>query len=269
MTASNHGQLAVVTGASSGIGREIARALARDGHPVLAVARRTDRLEALAAEANRSGWAPIHPLAQDVTVPAGVDAVAEGARALGGAGWLVNCAGVAAIGPFAEADAAELARVIALSVAAPVLLTRALLPQLLASRDGHVLNVSSLAALQPCPWFATYGGSKAFSVSFSEALAEELRGRVAVTVCCPGPVRTEIFEASAPGLERRATFYDLDASTVARAAISAARAARVVHVPGMINRLVALSTRLVPRSILRRVSRTVAIRYIGYAPPKR
>lgn len=260
-------RLAVVTGASSGIGQEIARVLSRGGHPVLAVARRAEPLASLAEEARRAGHGPIHPLARDLRKPGATAAIAARAGELGGAGWIVNCAGAFSLQPFARAASEELAQVTELNVLAPVLLTRALLPQLLAAEDAHVLNVGSLAAMQPCPWFATYGASKAFLVSFSEALAEELRGRVAVTAFCPGPVRTGIFDAAMPAVERRPMLHDLEAAEAARAAVQAARRGCVVAIPGRVNRLAAFLARFAPRGLVRRMSRELASRYLGYRPP--
>lgn len=259
--------LAVVTGASSGIGREIARELARRGHPVLAVARRAGRLAALAEEASAAGWAPIHPFPQDVTAPGAEARIAERAAALGGARWLVNDAGVSAHRPVAEDDPEALRRVLRLNVEALVLLTRALLPQLLAAPGARILNVASLAGLQPTPWYAAYGASKAFVISFSEALAEELRGRASVTAYCPGPVATEIFEASAPGVVRRPTRPDADPAATARGAVEAALRGRVVAVHGREGKLLAVLVRLAPRALVRRISREAAARYIGFEPP--
>ncbi len=263
------GGLAVLTGASSGLGREIARELARRGHPVLAIARRADRLAALADEASRAGWAAIHPLAQDVTAPGAEAAVAARARALGGARWLVNDAGFSPVHAFADEDPAAIVRALRLNVEAVVMLTRALLPQLLAAPGARILNVASLAGMQPTPWYAVYGATKAFAVSFSEALSEELRGRATVTAFCPGPVRTELFEASVPGRPRRETRHDLDAAPAARAAIDAAERGVVVAVPGLTNKLMAALARVSPRALVRRVSRGAAVRYIGFEPPER
>jgi uncharacterized protein len=266
--ATSESGLAVVTGASSGIGREIARQLAARGHPVLAVARREARLAELVLEGRRAGWAPIHPLALDVTAPGAEARLAERAVALGGARWLVNDAGVSAHLPVEEESAEVLRRLLRLDVEALVLITRALLPQLLAAPGAHILNVASLAGLQPTPWFVTYGAAKAFVISFSEGLAEELRGRATVTAFCPGPVPTEIFEASAPGQARRRSL-DAPADATARAAIAAADRGRVVAVPGLLGTLTAIFARLAPRALVRRLSRTLAVRYVGFEPPPR
>jgi short-subunit dehydrogenase len=261
--------LAVVTGASSGIGREIARELARRGHPVLAVARRADRLAALADEVRRAGWAEVHPLSQDVAAPGAAAAVASRAAELGGARWLVNDAGAFSLGPFEEDDPELLRNLLRLNVEGLVLLTRALLPQLLAAPGARILNVASLAGLQPTPWYAAYGASKAFLVAFSESLSEELRGRCSVTAFCPGPVRTEIFEVGAPGFQRRATRHDAGAEEAARAAVDAAVRGLVVAVPGLAGKALTALVRLSPRALVRRVSRSAAVRYIGFLPPRR
>lgn len=262
------GGLAVVTGASSGIGRALAEALAARGQPVLAVARRAERLEALAAACAAAGGARVTPLALDVTAPGAPARIAARAAELGGARWLVNDAGTGLGGRVADADPDALARLVRLNCEAPVLLCRALLPQLRAAPPAVILNVGSLAAFQPTPFFAAYGASKVFVVSFTEGLAEELRGAgVTATAICPGPVTTEIFESFDRGRERRRPLHELDAATVARAAIAAADAGEVVRVVGAMNRLTALSTRLVPRAVLRRLSRSLALRYLGYAPP--
>jgi hypothetical protein len=261
--------LAVVTGASSGIGREIARELARRGHPVLAVARRVDRLAELAREARSAGWAEVHELPLDITAPGAEARIAERAAALGGARWLVNDAGVSSHVALEDVDPEAIRRVLRLNVEALVLLTRALLGQLLAAPGARILNVASLAGMQPTPWYAVYGASKAFVISFSEALSEELRGRATVTAFCPGPVRTEIFEVSAPGVSRRPTVHDADAGDVARAAVDAAERGSAIAIPGASGKLMAALVRVTPRGLVRRISRTAAMRYIGYDPPRR
>jgi short-subunit dehydrogenase len=241
----------VITGASAGIGQALARAVAREGRPVLAVARRGDRLDALADEARAAGWASIHPLPLDVTAAGAPAALRDRAEALGGAEWLVNDAGFGAYGPVEAADPAALAAMVRLDCEAVVLLTHAFLPQLVRAR-GFVLNVASVVGFQPTPFMAVYGASKAFVLSFTEGLAEELRGTGAgAGAFCPGPVDTE-FQAVA-GLaarpsRRRAV---LTAEAAARAALAQLRRRDVIRVPTLPVRLVAAAPRLLPRAAVR------------------
>ncbi|HUL58141.1 MAG TPA: SDR family NAD(P)-dependent oxidoreductase [Anaeromyxobacteraceae bacterium] len=251
--------LAVVTGASSGIGAALAREISRGGRPVLAVARREDRLRALAAEARAAGQAAVHPLPLDLTAPGAAETLRAAARELGGASWLVNCAGFGMYGPFERADPARLGEMIRLNCEALVLATRALLPDLReAGPDAALLNVASLGGLQPMPFLSVYGATKAFVVSFTEALAEELRGTgVRVTAFCPGPVETEFGAVAGTG----ARFADvpgiLAADRAARDALAALGRGTVVSVPGGLNRVMAGLGRVLPRGLLRRVSRRV------------
>lgn len=248
--------LAVVTGASAGIGAELARQLSRAGRPVLAVARREDRLVALAGEARLAGTAPIHPLAADVTDGPSAARVADTARALGGAAWLVNNAGFGLYGPFERQDRARLAELVALNCEAVVLLSHALLPQLRARPgDGVLLNVASAAAFQPTPFMSVYGASKAFVLSFTEGLAEELRGSgVFVGAYCPGPVETEFGEVA--GAAGSVTWLPqvLSAEEAAREALGQIARREVVHVPRPFYKLTSAATRILPRALVRRVS---------------
>lgn len=252
--------LAIVTGASSGIGEEIARQLSAAGRPVLAVGRRTDRLDALAA---KSGPAKVHPMALDVTSPGAAASIRDRARELGGAGWLVNNAGTARFGRFAQDDPARHTLEVRLNCEALVALTGAVLPDLVARKSGVILNVASSAGFQPTPFMSVYGATKAFVLSFSEALSEELRGTgVTVTALCSGPVLTEIFASGGAG-KREGRGYDITAEECARYAIDAASRGRVVATPGVRNKLLDIVTRFSPRALVRRVSRTKALDYIG------
>lgn len=241
--------LAVVTGASEGIGREIARLAAADGWPVVLVARRADALEALAGEiGGRGGHAEVLPL--DLAEPGAAAALWQ---ALDGrqVGLVVNNAGFGLHGPFASSDPARLAAMIAVNVTALTELSRLALGQMTAAGEGRILNVASLAGFAPGPNLAVYHATKAYVVSLSVALAEELRRAghrgVSVTALCPGPVRTGFVRVA--GLEGVRILRLMPAAQVGRIARIGYRAAmrrRGVVVPGVLPAVAAMLARMAP-----------------------
>ncbi|MGE0386521.1 MAG: SDR family NAD(P)-dependent oxidoreductase [Gammaproteobacteria bacterium] len=245
--------MALVTGASSGIGREIAGALAAQGHDLIIAARSTDALEALAAELRTRHGAAVSVAAVDLGEPDGAQQLwsqvqREGRRIE----VLVNNAGVGLAGDFAQADPAATAAMLQLNVASLTLLTRLALPDMLACGRGRILHVASIAGLQPGgPGMAVYYATKNYVVSFTRALARELRGSgVTVTALCPGPTRTG-FESRA-GERAHGLFSRLpvmDAASVAAYGLRALRAGQTLAVPGIVNKLLALAGELPPRSI--------------------
>jgi short-subunit dehydrogenase len=248
-------RLAVVTGASSGIGAALARALVRRGDAVLAVARRADRLEALAAEALEAGRAPLHTLALDLAAEGAAPALAAAARRLGVPSLLVNSAGFGAYGAFEGADADRLAAMVRLNCEALVRCTHALLPDLRAAGRAAVLNVASAAAFQPTPYLAVYGATKAFVLSFTEGLDEELRGSgVRALAFCPGPVATEFGEVAGTG----ARFHDvpgrLSAEEAAAAALRQVDEGVAVLVPGGLGKVTTALAQVLPRALVRRAA---------------
>ncbi|MGC4000513.1 MAG: SDR family NAD(P)-dependent oxidoreductase [Anaeromyxobacter sp.] len=255
MPAPSGPRLAVVTGASAGIGLALAQLISREGRPVLAVARRAERLEALADEARRLGYAPITPLAEDVTAPGAPARIAAAAAAQGGAAWLVNNAGFGVYGRFEGSDPERVAAMLRTNCEALVLLTHAFLPALRGAPDAFVLNVASAAAFQPTPYMTAYGATKAFVLSFTEGLAEELRGAgVGVGAFCPGPVATEFGRVAGTGERFGTPPGMLDAAQAARQALAQLHRREVVRVPHPIYKLTAAVSRLLPRAVLRRVS---------------
>jgi short-subunit dehydrogenase len=250
-TASGTTGWAVVTGASSGLGREFALALAGRGHPVLAVARRGERLRALADEVGAHGGR-LEPLSADLSTGSGVEAVLARAASLE-VDLLVNNAGIAIYGPFASTAEGRERELIRLNVETIVALTHGLLPGMLARGHGGVLNVASQMAFQPMPYFAAYAASKAFVLSFSEALAEEVRGRgVRVTVVAPGFVSTEFARvAGSDDPERR--FPHLHPRRVVESALRAHDRGRTVKVVGGLYAFLTVAGRLTPRAALRRM----------------
>jgi uncharacterized protein len=240
-----------VTGASSGLGREFAFALAERGYPVLAVARRGERLRALAEEVE-AGGGRLEPFVADLSTVAGVEALLARAAALEVA-LLVNNAGVAGYGPFLSAPMGRERGLVRVNIEALVVLTRGLLPQLLSHGRGGVINIASQMAFQPMPYFASYAASKAFVLSFSESLAEELRGTgVRVTAVAPGFVSTEFTEVadSAEG-ERR--FPHLEPRRVVESALRAHERGRTVKVVGAFYAFLSFAGRFAPRAALRRM----------------
>ncbi|MCB9742742.1 MAG: SDR family oxidoreductase [Alphaproteobacteria bacterium] len=237
--------LCVVTGASSGIGEAFARRLSALGHPLLLVARREARLQALAAAL--PGEAEV--LVADLSTEAGVDAVVE-AVAGRPLALLVNNAGAGALGPFAEQDPARQLALVQLNCVAVVGLTRRLLPGMLAQGRGGVIVVSSVGGFLPSPWLSVYGATKAFGLAFTEALSVELRGSgVHALALCPGPTRTE-FGAQAGVKNMTAQDIYLAPEAVAQAALDGL-GRRVIVVPGLMNKLTVWLARFVPRGLVR------------------
>lgn len=247
---------ALVTGASSGIGADLARQLAARGHNVVLVARRADRLEALASELRDA-----HPgvraeaLACDLIDPDATDALPGRIEALGlEVSVVVNNAGYGSAGPFAELDVESEAEMVRLNCEAVVRLSGAYVPKLIA-RDGGgaILIVASSAGMQPIPGQATYAATKAFALSFAEGLHAELSDQgVAVTALCPGPIETE-FAARAGLTEAFAgvpAFARVSSEDCARAAIDGLAKNKRVVVPGLAIKGVTFGGRYTPRAVL-------------------
>ena len=194
----HHRTTAVVTGASSGIGTELARQLARRGADVVLVARSGDRLEQLASSLATEFGVAATPLVCDLSEPGAAQAVVEGLTRQGIVPtMLVNNAGVGLTRPFADTDTAALAGQVALNVSAVVELTRLLLPGLIAAPAGALVNVASLAAYQPLPGMAVYAASKAFVLHLTEALSAELADTdLRVLAVSPGPTRSAFYDTS-------------------------------------------------------------------------
>lgn len=247
---------AVVTGASSGIGAEIARELARRGHGVTLVARREDRLKTLADELAVTHKIRAEAIAADLT---DADSRGELPGQIEGRGLtvdvLVNNAGFTTMGAVERADrAAELAMV-RTDVEAVVDLCTLFVPGMVTRHRGAILNTASTAAFQPLPGQAGYGASKAFVLSYGRALGAELRGTgVTVTTLCPGPVETGFAESAgisdAEASEALPAFMWVAAADVARAAVDGLDAGRPVVIPGVANRAVAAVAHLVPKSLI-------------------
>jgi uncharacterized protein len=246
----------VVTGASSGIGLAYARALRARGERVVLVARRADRLEALARELG--GEPSALALPADLAVPGVAAGLVHDLDARGiGIHGLVNCAGLGHTGPFDEASPETIRTLLDVNVRAVVELTRAALPGMRARDRGWIVNVASNAAFQPVPYLTLYAATKAFVLSFSEGLAEELRGSgVSVQALCPGLTATEFLEVA--GTDRSLPVNRLplmSAQAVVRESLAGLDRRRVRVVAGWTNRALGFVVqRLAPRALSRRVA---------------
>ncbi|HEV2772824.1 MAG TPA: SDR family oxidoreductase [Thermoleophilaceae bacterium] len=226
---------ALVTGASSGIGTELARALAARGHGLTLVARRADRLESLAEALSRRYGVRVEPIAADLSEASERDRLAGEIESRGlTVEVVVNNAGFGVYEPFAHSDRARELEQVRLLVEAVVDLDARYLPGMLERRRGAILNMASTAGFQPLPGNANYSASKAFVLFHTEALHEEVRGQgVTVTAVCPGPVDTEFLETSQPLYAARVPGpLWTDAETVADEALEALENGRRTVVPG-------------------------------------
>jgi uncharacterized protein len=247
---------AVVTGASSGIGAAYARALRTRGERVILIARRAERLQALASELGGEPHARVMPL--DLADASATESLRSRLEADGIAvDLLVNSAGLGHTAPFAQQRAEVIRAMLDVNVRALVELVHAFLPGMVARGRGRIVNVASNAAFQPVPYLAVYAATKSFVLSFSEALAEELRGSgVRLQALCPGITATEFLDAAEahPGL-LVTRMPVMTPEAVVRASLEGLDRGRVRVVAGWSNRLLGfLSQRLAPRGLSRRVA---------------
>jgi len=247
----------LITGASSGIGLEMAGILAADGRELVLTARSEKRLEETAYRLASERSVPVHVRAADLSEPGGAERLYRSLESDGiSVGALVNNAGFGTWGPFRETPASESLAMMRLNMEAVVHLTALCLPSMLDAGSGKILNVASTAAFQPGPLMAIYYATKAFVLHFSEALARELEGTgVTVTAFCPGPVRTGFGERAGigriGGLARM--IRPMSAEEAARAGLVAMERGKPLVIPGLVNRMTALSAKLMPRRLTTRL----------------
>ena len=252
---------ALITGASGGIGEAIAHRLAQEGHALVLVARNGAKLQALADALAARHRVDVRALAFDLAAPGAADALAARLATDGlEIAVLVNNAGFGLYGKHASTDLADEQRMVDLNITTLTRLTKLLLPPMLAAGRGRIMNVASTAAFQPGPYMAVYYATKAYVLSYSEALQEELRGSgVTVTALCPGP--------TASGFQDRAAMHDSalvkgkrlpTPQAVAAYGVAAMHRGQTVAVHGFMNRLMTQAVRFTPRGMATRMVATMS-----------
>ncbi len=240
---------ALITGASSGIGRELAQICARDGYDVVLVARSQPPLESLASEIRQRTGRAAHVVAKDLSNPAGprklFDEVTHSGMDIE---VLINNAGFGLVGRFWELDDAEQMEMLRLNIGALTQLSRLFLPGFIQRRRGGILNVASTAAFQPGPLMSVYYATKSYVVSFSEAIHNEARDYgVTVTCLCPGPTRTEFDKrAGAAATKSFASGRTMNAAAVAQIGWNGIKVRKPLVIAGRLNAAMAFLTRFAP-----------------------
>lgn len=249
---------ALVTGATSGIGYEIAKLLAKDGHDLILAARSQARLDAVAEEFREGYGGRVEIVAVDLARDDGAGKVFQAVDDAGLAvDVLINNAGYAVYGPFKDTNLDLELRMMHVNMLTLTTLTKRVLPLMLGRHSGKILNVASTAAFSSGPLMAVYYASKAYVLSFTEAIAEELRGTgVTVTALCPGPTATGFQHRAAMEESRQIKGREImDAAEVAAIGYEGMMAGKPIVVPGLRNKLVTEAPRLLPRRVMTRLVR--------------
>jgi uncharacterized protein len=250
----------LITGASGGIGLDLARLFAEGGHDLVLVARSEGKLRELAAELVAKHGVKATVMPADLARPEAPDELARQLRSDGiTVDILVNNAGYGMFGPFVEADARTELEMIQVNIVALTSLTKLLLPEMVERKTGRILNVASTAAFQPGPLMAVYYATKAYVLSFTEALANELRGTgVTATALCPGPTSTG-FQALARMEDSKMVRGKkiMTSQAVARVGYAGMMKGKAVIVPGFKNKLLATSVRFAPRAMVTSLVRSL------------
>jgi short-subunit dehydrogenase len=242
-------QTALVTGASYGIGLEFARIFAREGFDLVLVARSSEKLEEIAAEVRKVYGSQVRNIVKDLSAPGAAHELFQEVQRAGLAvDVLVNNAGVGTHGFFLETSRDKELAMLRLNIEALTDLCKLFLPAMARKKSGKILNVASTAAFQPGPLMAVYYASKAYVLSFSEALSHELAGTgVTVTCLCPGPTRSEFQKTAGIGHVKLFTYAAMKAAPVAEAGYRGLMRGKRLVIPGLLNKIMAFSVRLTPR----------------------
>ncbi len=251
---------ALITGASSGLGIEFAKLLAKRKYPLILVARSVAPMEALASQLKKEEGIEVQVIACDLSRSENVKSLHQSISAKN---WkveiLINNAGFGDFGTFHSANGDKLSQMMELNMISVTLLCRYFLPEMVARKAGRILNLASTAAFQPGPGMAVYYASKAYVLSLSEALSSELKGTgVTVTALCPGPTATGF--AKAASLEKSNLFErvkPMGASEVAQKGIQAMFAGKAIEVTGLMNKIMVQSVRFTPRAVMREIVKSM------------
>jgi uncharacterized protein len=242
------GKTALITGASVGIGRDLAELFARDGHHLILTARNEAQLQELAAKLRDQFHVNVDVVVQDLSVAGASQRIFDQLQSKR-IDYLVNNAGFGTHGPFAEAELQSQLAMLQVNIVALTHLTRLFLSGMLARKSGRILNVASLAAFLPGPFMAVYYATKAYVLSFSEALSSELSGSgVTVTALCPGATRTEFQKRAGIGEVPQGGGNATDSMEVARIGYDAMMRGQSSVIAGVLNKLSAFAIRFMPHS---------------------
>ena len=263
MPATRRRPIALITGASSGIGEALTHCFAQAPHDLVLVARSSDKLQALAAQLEAKYQTRVQIVPLDLSTPDATQQLATALKARKRVpDVLVNCAGVLEQQSFARMKPASHQAIIDLNISALTALLSHFLPLMITRGSGRVLNVASIAAFQPVPLLATYAASKAYVLSLTESLSEELKGSgVSITALCPGITATPMLQAATQGnqqLRQLPGFLIGDVEDVARQGFEACMKGDVICVPGVVNQAAMLASRSTPKWLLRRVGGILA-----------
>jgi hypothetical protein len=240
-------KIALITGASEGLGRDLAELFAQDGHDLVLVARNEARLNELAASLREKFHVEAQVIVQDLSVPNASQLVFDqfSPKPID---FLINNAGFGTIGRFAKSDVQTQLAMLQVNVAALTHLTRLILPGMLKRRGGRIMNMASVAGMLPGPIMAVYYASKAYVISFSEALATELAGTgVTVTAVCPGPTKTEFQKRAGAAESNLFRLNVMSSPRVARIAYNAMMRGKRLVTTGFSNKLLGVAAKLLPR----------------------
>ena len=250
----------LITGGSVGIGAALAEVFAGHGHDLILVSRNREKLEARGRAIRDTSAVDVVCIAEDLTDPQGARRLYEAVTSRGlHVDYLVNNAGVGLFGKFATTDLDAELKMIQLNVTSVVDLTKRFLPDMIERRSGRILNVASTAAFVPGPWMSVYYATKAFVLSFSQAIDYELKTTgITVTTLCPGPTESEFKVRAGSQRSRLFEAFVMDAPRVARVGYDAMMKGKAVAIPGMRNKLIPVAARLAPRSLIAELSHRAA-----------